>query len=99
MVLRVTILAVLACPLLAAPANASQLLALNADSASLRVNVRGDALVTFERAGAHSSILARGGPNANQVDSGRPQVEFELDYRAARRARSFRDSCRAYAGR
>ena len=40
--LRVTILAVLACPLLAAPAHASQLLALNADAASLRVNVRGD---------------------------------------------------------
>jgi hypothetical protein len=98
LVLRVTILAVLACPLLAAPANASQLLALNADGASLRVNARGEALVTFEQAGARRGILARGGLNANQVDSGGPQVEFELDYRAARRAMSFGDRCRAYAG-
>ncbi len=71
---------------------------MNGDDVSLRINGRGEALVTFVRDGARRAVLAGGGLNANPSSSGSPQVAFEVDYRVGRRARSFPNRCRAYDG-
>ncbi len=97
--LRVAVLVALVAALASAPAWASQPVAIGGGDVSLRVSAGGDALLTFDRAnGARRSILARGGLNAKPQPEAHQQVQFDLEYRVTRRARSFPNRCGAYAG-
>ena len=93
---RVAVLVPLACLLLAPPAWGSQIVAADVEVVSLRVNDRGEALVTYAGPDrAPRSVLARGAVNAHAPDPASPQVRFELRYG---HVRSFADRCRAYDG-
>jgi hypothetical protein len=73
---------------------------------SLKVNARGEALVSYRRAdGKLRNVLVWGAVNAHAPDADRPQVSFRYDYSGgwkshgrARYARTFRDACRPYDG-
>jgi hypothetical protein len=73
---------------------------------SLKVNARGEALVSYRRAdGARRDVLVWGAVNAHAPDPDRPQVRFRYDYTGglrshgtARYARTFRNTCRPYDG-
>jgi hypothetical protein len=91
---------------LAPPAFASEPLAdLNALAPTLAVNRKGEALVTYRRAGAPvRRVLVWGAINSRTPDSGRPQVRFKYDYAGGwgkyRRLvwRSFHNACQPYDG-
>jgi hypothetical protein len=102
--LGLLVFAVLALP---APASASEHLGdRDVDFLSLKVNARGEALVSYRRAdGARRDVLIWGAMNAHAPDEDRPQVRFRYDYSGgwkshgtADYARSFNDTCRAYDG-
>jgi hypothetical protein len=89
------------------PASASEHLGdRDVDFLSLKVNGRGEALVSYRRAdGARRDVLIWGALNAHGPDEDRPQVHFRYDYSGgwkshgrAEYARSFKDACRAYDG-
>ena len=93
-------LVVLASP---APASASEHLGdRDVDFLSLKVNGRGEALVSYRKAdGARRDVLIWGAVNAHAPDADRPQVSFRYDYSGgwkshgtAQYARSFKDTCR-----
>ena len=93
--------AVLASP---APAVASEHLGdRDVSFLSLKVNARGEALVSYRRAdGQRRDVLIWGAVNAHSPDADRPQVSFRYDYSGgwkshgtAEYARSFKDTCRA----
>ena len=72
---------------------------------SLKVNGRGEALVSYRKAGgARRDVLIWGAVNAHAPDPARPQVKFRMDYTGGTRthgsayAGSFRNKCRAYDG-
>jgi hypothetical protein len=73
---------------------------------SLKVNARGEALVSYRRAdGQRRDVLIWGALNARAPDPDRPQVSFRYDYSGgwkshgtAQYARSFRNTCQAYDG-
>jgi hypothetical protein len=73
-------LAVLACLVLAPLANASQLIDRNATGVSLRVNAKGEAMITYRVAGKIKHVLAWGAVNAKPPNASSPQVKFKLDY-------------------
>ncbi len=95
--------AVLALPLGASPAAASDLLDLNASDVRLAVH-GSTALVTYRARGATRHVLAWGAVNALTPDSGKPQVRFKHDYSGGLRTQhravwvSFVDGCRPYDG-
>ena len=98
---------VLAGSIAASPAAASEYFGdLDVTFLSLKVNARGEALISYRKAnGARREVLVRGAVNAHGPDPQRPQVKFEMDYSggwrmhgSARYARTFRDKCRAYDG-
>jgi len=67
--------------LVTAPAaGASQLLDDNPSGVALAVNGKGEALVTYTKAGKEKRILAWGAINALPPTRGGKQVEFKLDY-------------------
>ncbi len=76
------------------------------DFLSLKVNGRGEALVSYRKAdGARRDVLIWGAVNAHAPDADRPQVSFRYDYSGgwkshgtAQYARSFKDTCRRYDG-
>ena len=76
------------------------------DFLSLKVNGRGEALVSYRRSdGARRDVLIWGAVNAHAPDEDRPQVSFQYDYSGgwkshgtADYARTFNDACRAYDG-
>ena len=81
----------------AAPAAASDRIALNATDVRLAVAPNGRAaLVTFRSGGTLRRVLASGGINAVHAAAGRAQSAFELD--ASPPAVPFRNACRAYDG-
>jgi hypothetical protein len=88
----------------AASAQASQLIDRNAQSVRLRVDARGQALLTYRTGARVRRVLAWGGVNAVAADAGRRQVRFRLDYSGGystfRRPvwRGFPDACRRYDG-
>ncbi len=101
--------AALACAAaLAAPAGASEQLAdTNVEAATLQVNARGEALVTYRRPdGSVRRVLVWGAVNANApVDPAVRQVRFHKDYaggwgkyRKAAYWKTFRNACRPYDG-
>jgi hypothetical protein len=101
------VLALLLFALLASPALASEPLGdRDVSFLSLKVNGRGEALVSYRRAdGARRDVLIWDAVNAHAPDPERPQVHFRLDYSGgwrehgrARYARLFRDECRPYDG-
>ncbi|MEA2386413.1 MAG: hypothetical protein QOJ22_587 [Thermoleophilaceae bacterium] len=72
---------------------------------SLKVNGRGEALVSYRKAGgARRDVLIWGAVNAHAPDPARAQVKFRMDYTGGTRthgsgyAGSFRNRCRAYDG-
>ena len=101
------VLALLVFPLLASPALASEPLGdRDVSFLSLKVNGRGEALVSYTRAdGARRDVLVWDAVNALAPDPDRPQVHFRFDYSGgwrtygrARYARLLRDVCRPYDG-
>ena len=101
------LLLVLVCAAAVAPAApASEALAdRNARDVALRMNARGEALVTYTRQdGSPRRVLVWGAINARHPDRGVPQVRFRYDYAGGwgkyRRPywRSFRGSCGRYDG-
>ena len=72
---------------------------------SLRVNAKGEALITYRKGGAIKRVLAWGAVNAIPPNESRPQVKFELDYSGgyakhhnAHYYLVFRGSCLKYDG-
>lgn len=90
----------------AAPAGGSERLAdVNVTAVTLKVNSRGEALITYRREnGRLRRVLAWGAVNARHPSPERPQVQFRFDYAGGwgkyRREvwRGFRDRCRPYDG-
>jgi hypothetical protein len=100
-------LLLLAAAVAARPVTASEYLGdFDVTALSLKVNGRGEALISYRKAdGARRDVLIRGAMNAHAPDTRRSQVKFELDYSGGWRmhgnaayARSFRNTCRAYDG-
>jgi hypothetical protein len=76
---------VLLCLVLAAislptAASASELIDRNASGVSLRVNAKGQALLSYTARGRRWNVLAWGAVNALPPTTSREQVEFRLDY-------------------
>lgn len=65
---------------LAPVAAGSQLIDRNATQVSLRVNKKGEALITYKADGKLKRVLAWGAVNAIPPNRTRPQVKFQLDY-------------------
>ena len=89
------------------PAAASQAFSdLNTTGATLEVNAKGEALVTYTRStGVPRHVLVWGAVNALAPTSGLPQVRFHFDYaggwgryRKPSYWRTFRNRCRPYTG-
>ena len=64
----------------AGPAHASQLIARDATDVRLEADRKGTALLSYRARGVAHNVLAWGAINARPSDSGRPQVEFRVDY-------------------
>lgn len=85
-------------------ASASQLIGRNASAVQLRVNTRGEALLSYTTAGKRVNVLAWGATNALAPQMGGTQVQFKLDYAGGwgkyRRnlAKGFANACRPYNG-
>lgn len=102
----ITLLVVFAavCADFAAPANASQLIDRNASHVSLRVNSKGEALITYRAHGTTKHVLAWGAINAIASTTARAQVKFALDYSGGwgkyhrSVASAFQGSCGRYDG-
>jgi hypothetical protein len=80
--LALVLCAVISAVVLAAPASGSELIQdSNAQLLSLRVNGKGEALVTYRRAdGSVRHVLVWGAINARAPSEGVPQVRFRWDY-------------------
>jgi hypothetical protein len=72
--------AILAAAVLVPVASASQLIDRNATHVSLRVNAKGEALLTYKSGNKLKRVLAWGAVNAIPPNQTRPQVKFKLDY-------------------
>ena len=87
-----------------AGSQASQLIARDAKDVTLRVDVKGRALVGYRAKGKQWTVLAWGAINARHPSLEQGQVAFHVDYSGGwgtyRRtlARGFVDACRRYAG-
>lgn len=105
------LIALLACSITSAelatagPATASQLLDRNATAVTLRVNAKGEALITYRAAGRLRHVLAWGAVNAIAPNRASSQVAFKLDYSGGhgkyRRSGYWLDKswfCRPYTG-
>jgi hypothetical protein len=99
------LLAALAAALAAAAgASASQLIDRDAKGASLAVNVKGEAMITYRKGSKLMRVLAWGAVDARQPASGQPQVRFQKDYAGGwgkyRRLywREFANTCKPYDG-
>jgi hypothetical protein len=75
--LTLTVVAALA---FAGVANAAQLVDRDATHVRIRTNAKGEALLTYTKAGKTKHILVWGAINAAPPVAGRHQVKFELDY-------------------
>jgi hypothetical protein len=66
--------------LAASSASASQLIDRNATNVSLKVNSKGEAMVTYDKGGTTKHVLAWGAVGAAPPSRGGQQVAFKLDY-------------------
>jgi hypothetical protein len=64
----------------ASSASASELIDRDASNVQLKLNARGEALLTYTAAGVEKHVLAWGAINAIPPTRGRKQVEFKKDY-------------------
>jgi hypothetical protein len=64
----------------AGTANAAQLIDRNGTHIVLRTNTKGEALVTYDKAGQTKHVLVWGAINAAMPAPGQHQVKFQLDY-------------------
>src|ERR671928_116960 len=89
---------------LPSPAAGSQLVDRNATAVQLAVNRKGEAMITYRRAGRLKRVLVWGAVNARFPSAGSHQVRFKKDYAGGwgkyRRLywRGFRNVCRRYDG-
>jgi hypothetical protein len=74
------LLVVVAALALAGTANAAQLIDRNATHVVLRTNTKGEALLTYNKAGKTKHVLIWGAINAAPPVAGQHQVKFSLDY-------------------
>jgi hypothetical protein len=103
---RIIVLAVFTAALLCSPAQASEQLGdLDVQFLGLKVNQRGEALVSYRKSdGLRRDVLVWGAVDARPPDPEQPQVQFRYDYSGGWRtrrmavARVFRDRCRPYDG-
>src|SRR5215212_3526998 len=104
---RVVVLAAAACAFtaVAQPAAASEIVARDATNVTLRVNAKGEALVSYTEVGKKRKLRASGAVNAVAPRASRAQVSFRLDYAGGRRkygtasyVSSFSNGCRRYDG-
>lgn len=85
-------------------ASASELLARNAKDVSLKVNRKGQALVTYRTADGIRRVLVWGAVNARRPSRDRPQVQFKIDRSGGWRKfgypvwKTFVNACRPYDG-
>jgi len=90
--------------LLPASASASQLIDRDAKNVVLRVNSKGEALITYTAGGKLKHVLAWGAINAIPPTQSRPQVAFKLDYSGGYGKykrdywKTFQGSCGGYDG-
>ncbi len=89
----------------ATPARASQLIDRNATAVRIAVDSRGEALLTYDSAGATKHVLAWGAINALPPAAGATQwVKFKLDYSGGWGKyhtlywQTFKDTCKPYTG-
>ncbi len=89
----------------ATPARASQLIDRGATDVSLKVNAKGEALVTYRAAGTLHHVLVWGAVNALSPNYAAAQVKFKLDYaggwgkyRNGSYWKSFPNKCSPYTG-
>src|SRR3954453_17855099 len=89
----------------ATPAWASEIIARNASSVTLKANAKGEALVSYSEAGKAKNLLVWGAVNAIPPTTARAQVAFRLDYaggwgkyRSATYAKTFVNGCARYDG-
>ena len=89
---------------LPAAATASELIDRNASGVSLKVNAKGQALLSYTARGRRWNVLAWSAVNAVQPTRARKQVEFRLDYSGGwgtyrkKVWKGFRNTCRPYDG-
>lgn len=104
--MRVPALVALLCLALALPAvaDASQLIARDARNVRLKVNPKGEALLSYTANGKRWNVLSWGAVDAVGSADGVPQVVFKLDYAGGwgkyRKlvSSSFRNTCGPYSG-
>jgi hypothetical protein len=92
--------------LLALPgvASAAQLVDRNATGVQIRVDSKGEALLTYHKAGAVKHVLVWGAINAIPPAAGKHQVKFKLDYAGgwgkyhAQYWKGFKGTCGVYDG-
>jgi hypothetical protein len=95
---------VLGVTMLPAQASASELIDRNATNVVLKVNAKGQALLSYRARGKQWNVLASGAVNALAPTTARKQVEFTLDYSGgwgtARKDlwKTFANTCRPYTG-
>lgn len=88
----------------ASTASASELIDRNASGVSLKVDAKGEALVSYTAAGKTRHVLAWGALNAIAPTRTRPQVSLKLDYAGGWGRyhrdywKTFTNRCRAYNG-
>jgi hypothetical protein len=96
--------ALVAAAVCASTANASQLIDRNAQNASLAVDAKGEALITYQLGGATKHVLAWGAVNAIAPTRARAQVALKLDYAGGWGKyhkdywKTFQDVCKPYTG-
>jgi hypothetical protein len=86
-------------------ASGSQLVDRNAQNVRIAVNAKGEALLTYDKAGRKVRVLAWGAVNAKPPTPSAPQVELQLDYaggwgkyRQTGYGKGFKNTCRPYSG-
>jgi hypothetical protein len=89
---------------LASAASAAQLVDRNATGVQIRVNPKGEALLTYHKSGAVKHVLVWGAVNALTPQQGTQQVKFKLDYAGGWGKyhtlywKTFKGSCGPYDG-
>ena len=95
---------VLAALVAAGAASAAQLIDRNASAVRISINGKGEALLTYRKAGKTKHVLIWGAINARFPTDGGPQVKFSLDYAGGWGKyhtvywKTFRGSCGRYDG-
>jgi hypothetical protein len=100
----VLLLVTLSTALFASSARAAQVIDLNATGVKIAANSKGEALLTYTKAGAVKHILIWGAENALVPTAGGKQVKFSLDYSGGYGKyhtvywKTFTNTCRKYDG-